>query len=433
MDICISHTTALRWLLHNENPAVGKRQSRADALPTAPPPKAWLQALSNILDANPPVEGSPSAKGSSNKAQPRIDGELCASEARQNGACQKPDSPLRPSEEEAETAVKANKHERGSGRNQGAKASKEPFDHLKDRRIHVLVGSAPARRELPGVVMHASTLKPQSGSFVRTRIAGKTVHVASPALVFLQMATLLPVQDLVAVGYALCSGYRLDKSIPEGICLRKDGDAPLTTVADLENYVREVGNVAGTHRAQVALVHIRGGSLSPMESALAMALGLPPKYGGFGLGYISMNEPLVLADGSDVGGKKTIARRPDILISAVGRDKKVRRAGVEYDATATHLEAKTAQRDATRRNEFQADGGLAHFTITAGHAADYLALMRVFDQVRRALNVRKRPWSPGATRLPSGDAETEKIRATWARQLALWKRYISGAKLTVGE
>lgn len=379
MEICCSHITALRWLMTNKNPSVGLRPSRARALPSVTPSDAELSRLAERLGGTVAERRHPG------------DGLKVADRGR-------------------------------------------PADPLVDDRLHLLVGNPFGRRERPDVVTHACRLAMPEGSFAKVGGSESDLVVASPELVFVELANELDLAGTVAVGYALCSRYRLDEGSTGGVAPREGDDAPLTTRRSLESFVGRAAGMHGVARTRQALRFVREGSRSPMESGIAMAINLPPRYGGFGIGEVELNKSLRLRGAScPAGAGGSVVREPDILVTCRDRYGSMRRAGVEYDADGTHLSSSRHARDTVRRNELQADGRLPHFSITKLQAQDYVVFTRALAQVRRAVGAKSNHWSPGAVRLPADARKAAHVQEIWASQLELWRRWLSAAKVTVGE
>jgi len=79
--------------------------------------------------------------------------------------------------------------------------------------LHVLVGSDNARKNQQGLHCHISSGEFPNGSFVRMPSG---LIVSSPELCFMQMASVLSLVDLVALGYEFCGNYRKDFEAAKG-------------------------------------------------------------------------------------------------------------------------------------------------------------------------------------------------------------------------
>lgn len=285
----------------------------------------------------------------------------------------------------------------------------------KPAPIELLVGKASARHALESVRAHVCGWELPPGSLIQLDDNG---FVCCPELVFIQIAEALDFVGAVAAGCALCSDYVLDPSSAGGVAQRSSG--PLTSTKKLAAYLRKVSGMAGTKQAKKALAYVHDSARSPRETALAMMLGLPVRYGGFALGRLSLNRRRSVYNGVDATGNRRYATRyPDIVFTAVGTDGVERTVGVEYNPWSTHAGRQKAQADAQRRNEFSAQSSLTLIEVTNGQANDYVAMRKVADQVRRALKLRQRPRLDVAKDSDEGRRVLDEVLT---KQFSLWKR-----------
>lgn len=142
----------------------------------------------------------------------------------------------------------------------------------------------------------------------------------------MQLAQRRPLEEAVYFGFALCSLYRIVPAAPGGLQQRDQrpsssqkhivADRPLTTVKHIESYLNNAKGNRGCAKAHFALKFVRDGSRSPMESALAITLGLPRIHGGFGLSVGQMNHAVRIFNGTDwAGERRYVTRYPDISIA----------------------------------------------------------------------------------------------------------------------
>jgi very-short-patch-repair endonuclease len=164
-----------------------------------------------------------------------------------------------------------------------------------------------------------------------------------PSRVWLQLAPLLTVDELVVVGDALCR--------------RTD---PLLTPDELRRRIVRSPGARGIRRARAALARIRPGTDSPMESVLRLALlrqGLPePEIG--------------VAVRDDAGG---YVGRPDLTYPTA-------RIAIEYEGDVHRIERDTFVRDILRRERFERAGWTVVRVISdhlAGDACDLAARIRI--------------------------------------------------------
>lgn len=202
--------------------------------------------------------------------------------------------------------------------------------------LHVLVGSANARKVASSLCCHMCSGQLPPGSFID---GGSGALISSPELCFLQMASELSFVDLVVLGFEFCGSYRLDKKREpiKGF----HNDQPLTSVAQLSLYLEKAAALKGSLSARRAVRFIADGSASPMETVLTLLLTLPYKMGGYGLLMPLLNHTIeVRASARRASGKKRF--RCDLYWPD-------RQVDVEYDSDAFHAEARQAAKDSDRR------------------------------------------------------------------------------------
>lgn len=186
---------------------------------------------------------------------------------------------------------------------------------IEDGKLEVLVRTSAGRRDGDCSRSHYSGSAYPAGSFVKVPVEGfGAVCCSSPELTFLQIAVKHTLLETVYMGYALCSSYRIDADAENGIALREGDDEPLTSVARIGQYLAKVDGTYGSAKARRALAHVRDGSISPTESAMAMALSMPRRFGGFAAGDVVLGENvagrgcLSVAEGSGTSGRMLTVR-----------------------------------------------------------------------------------------------------------------------------
>lgn len=229
--------------------------------------------------------------------------------------------------------------------------------------VHLVVADAASRGKAERIAYHV--WNGPDRSFARV---APGVYASAPEACFLQLATVLPLVDLVLLGFELCGTYALDPKDPEGFRTR---DRPLATVAALARFASKMEGAHGCKRARRALRYVMDGSASPMESVLAMLLCLPSSLGGYGLRRPRLNCEVVV-DGA-VGRARRIVRRCDLYWPEA-------RLAVEYESDAHHLGSGDFARDSARRTELAREDVFV-VTVAKGQVLD----ARKLDEVARAL------------------------------------------------
>ena len=174
------------------------------------------------------------------------------------------------------------------------------FDAVGDGTVHVLVTEQRRRRSISSVTCHLAEKIPPNGF---THIEGD-IFCSSPELCFLQMARVLPLLQLIKLGFELCGCYAL---APDGRAIEQPA---LTSKDRIDDFLRSAKGARGVAQARQALAHIVEGSASPRETALAMLLCLPPCRGGSRL-FETADELPCLRPGSAKGAwRAAVLLRP---------------------------------------------------------------------------------------------------------------------------
>lgn len=154
--------------------------------------------------------------------------------------------------------------------------------------IDVLVRENVGSRVPEGFRVHRWRGEVPPGSM---RVVSRGIHVCTPELAFVQLATSLSEVRLIRLGLSLCSNYWLE---PEhGHVVRRQALAKKSRIAHL---IGCCGRRAGSGRYGRALKLIADGAASPREIALYMLCCLPPRLGGYGLGGAELNHSFHVED-----------------------------------------------------------------------------------------------------------------------------------------
>ncbi len=295
---------------------------------------------------------------------------------------------------------------------------------LPDNHMHLVVSSRAGRRPSGFALPHVWSANLPAGSVIPLDFPslGNRLFVSSPEFVFLQLALTYPLSQAAYFGFALCSSYRIDEWTPGGIALRVGNDTQLTTVAKIAAFLDRAGAVKGSARARRALAFVRDNSFSPMESGLALSLGMPLRHGGFNLGDVTMNPTLKIRSSRQGPDRPAfVVRKPDLLIEARGRDGRTRRVAIDYDSSSFHAGETNILRDIERRNEFASLLGITHLSLTSSQVLDFRQYERIAVQIRQTLGKRKDP----ARKAGEAQVDFEARQAdAWHRQFKLWAEVV---------
>ena len=157
---------------------------------------------------------------------------------------------------------------------------------------------------------------------------GHGIQIASPELLFVELATVMIPQVLVLLGYELTGKYSRDAGAPR-LGPITYGVSPLTTVEKIENFIARCHGIPGLCAARECIKYVSDNSWSPTESLIAAMAALPIENLGYGLGRLTLNERSNARDGNALGHAKE-SRVPDMLVPATP-------VGINYEGGG-HLE-----------------------------------------------------------------------------------------------
>lgn len=151
---------------------------------------------------------------------------------------------------------------------------------VKTERIHFTVSELSARSQKKDRIIHLCELDLPAGAVIS--IDGRMV--ASPELLFLQLAYKLNIHLIILLGLQLCSH---SPGNPSGA---------ITTKQKLTTFLAKTSGHRGHLKALRAVKYIEDGSASIMESIAYMILTLPHTLGGYGLDGATFNHEIKLKD-----------------------------------------------------------------------------------------------------------------------------------------
>ena len=247
--------------------------------------------------------------------------------------------------------------------------------------LHVIVGSPSQRVRSKDLISHVSTSKILTSSYIS---AGGDFVVASPELCFLQLASSLPLEHLIRVGYELCGTYAVQAD--SSVIFREKS---LTSVSRIATFVQDSEKVQGRKKALRALKYIQDNSASPRETILAMLLTLPYALGGYGIAQPCLNYRVEIP--------KTAKSKVDRAFYVLDICWPEAKFCLEYDSAQYHLDSVQQEADARKRNALEALG-YAVFTVSSGQVSDSGSFNRVAKQVAYHLGKRLRYKDPEFTR-----------------------------------
>lgn len=232
--------------------------------------------------------------------------------------------------------------------------------------VHVLVGSAGARRQSKKCACHVVGNQLPMGSFYKL---AAHVYVTSPELTLTHMASVLDRIDLIKLVCEFCGTYRIGVDGQGCVC---DGIEPLTSLRQLAAYGRRYGSVAYAKGLGIAVGHSFDNSGSPKETELAMRLCLPCNMGGYAMPRPELNVKFILP--------LDIAYRIGRSFFRCDLYWKSHNIAVEYDSDLWHSGEEKIADDALRRNILEGRG-IRMLTATS----EQLASVVLFDVFARGL------------------------------------------------
>ncbi len=159
-----------------------------------------------------------------------------------------------------------------------------------------------------------------------TERSGK--RVASPELIFLELANQLSIHRLILLGLQLCS-------FPPGEPFKAT-----TSKQKVNRFLAKTQGHRGHRKALRAIKYVENGSASIMESLVYMILTLPNALGGYGLGGAVFNYEIKLK-----GGSPLHIRQRSCFADLYYKQVKV---AVEYESFAYHSRPQEQGKDAIR-------------------------------------------------------------------------------------
>ncbi len=243
------------------------------------------------------------------------------------------------------------------------------------RPVHVLAKDPALCRSSNKCVPHSCQAALAYGSLQRL---GRSILVSSPPFAFAQLATCeKSLVELLQLGFELCGTYQTMRTGVESAYQVP----PLTTVRALCYFIERNPSVYGAKRTRRVLRYIVDGSASPRETKLALILGLPMMYGGYGLGMPCMNYKVE----NDVAARG-ISGRGYLLCDLCWPEAKL---DVEYQSREMHEGEISRIRDSRRANAL-ASMGWTTVGITNSEFESLRAMDAIAETIGMYLGKRRR-------------------------------------------
>ncbi len=241
--------------------------------------------------------------------------------------------------------------------------------------VNVLVKNPVRPHSSESLTPHLCQAKLVYGSLYRLT---PSIFLSSAPLAFLQIAA--QEKDfikLLQLGFEICGTYRTTQTS----AVPAYQVPPLTSVRALRDFVDNNPSFYGANAARKALRYIADGSASPLETKLALLLGLPMSYGGYGLGIPHMNYEVEASSAAfSISGRKHL--RCDLCWPKAKLD-------VEYQSREMHEGELSRAKDSRRANALSAMGWKC-IAITNDEADSRYAMDVIAETIRKHIGKRNR-------------------------------------------
>ena len=252
--------------------------------------------------------------------------------------------------------------------------------------LDVLVCDARNRGCSRDVSYHVWSTAIPSNAFYRVG----DVLISSPEFVFLQMAGMLTVSQLAALGCELCGTYILQPRTKRLLAVPDDAPRrrfPLINIESLSSFLMNAKGARHMNKASRALRFVFEASRSPMETTMVLQLCLPAMLGGYGMPRPTMN-PVIELD--DIARKIAGRRWCEGDACWIGN-----KLDLEYNG-AVHAGTQQMKSDAGRVIGLERMGWKV-ITVTSSQVFDIEQFEEVASQVARCIKHRIRSEIKGQT------------------------------------
>lgn len=236
---------------------------------------------------------------------------------------------------------------------------------VTEKPYHLLFGSDSAAHARNDITRHVRSKSLSPRSLIRI---SKDLLMAGPERIFYDMCSSreLDLIDLVLLGHELCGFYVISDNW-DGLI--ETGIAP-TTVEKLKRFGTYETSRRGIRRAIEAIRFVHDHSNSPMETVLVIIVTLPRRYGGMGLGPVSLNQTVRTSEGK---------RFVDILFTERG-------VGLEYKGRHAHSLERVARDD--RRQNKLVSSGISILNVWYEDLMSPVLFSQLMEDILRALHIR---------------------------------------------
>ena len=266
-------------------------------------------------------------------------------------------------------------------------------------KLHAVISDDKLRHRHMNVMMHSWPDAVNAGDFVEVEPG---VRLASPSICYMQLCRNLSLVDCVLLAYELCSRYVVDdagklREVP-----------PLMSIAAARRTIESSTLQVKKTRALRALELAHENSRSPMETELAVKLGMPARFGGFGLSGFKMNSKVSFGElGRTLTSKEYCS--PDLLWESCKLD-------VEYNGAEWHSGSEKMAEDMLRRQALTLEGYTV-LTVDKGVIVNPQRMRELANEI--SLRVKGRRVRMRAATFESASRELYARFAAWGSHVRL--------------
>lgn len=246
--------------------------------------------------------------------------------------------------------------------------------------IHYLVTRKPRPRNTKDRIAHVCSTTLSGTAFYRV---ADNVFIASSALAFVQIAALSKsFVDILQLGFELCGTYQTLRTASVSAYQVE----PILTTQSISRFVKANPSLRGARKVSRLLRYLRDGSASPRETKLALLLGLPMMYGGYGLGMPTMNYEVQATPAAQaISNRQTF--RCDLCWPSAKVDVEYQ-SRMEHESEDGHEGERLHARDSRRSNALKSMGWHV-VEVTANEFESYEAMETIALSVRKLIGMRK--------------------------------------------
>ncbi|MBQ9021103.1 MAG: hypothetical protein IJ113_03675 [Eggerthellaceae bacterium] len=245
---------------------------------------------------------------------------------------------------------------------------------LLDVPVDVIVSSPNHRHASNKARAHLASKRFNKGDFYS---CGTDILVAAPELCYFQLARGLSIPKAALLALEMCGGFSTQHIL--GRVIERE---PLTSIDRLRKCAKRRYAKNSESSAYRALRWVVDGSMSPMESALFLALCLPPRYGGFSIPFPELNVRIELSE-----QLMRMAHKHHLKGDLVWRKE---RLVVEYNSDQEHTGGLRIAQDARRINALK-HAGYNTIVVTKRQLQEAEDIALLAQQLARILGKRLAP------------------------------------------